>query len=78
MSAWLGAWHAPRKTPVTSVNIVALIGKRVEIVFDLLNREWPISGYPAVVTVVAVDMPLINLGGQWVNVSAIRTIRVIT
>ena len=38
------------------------IGEQVTIVFDLDPTNWPIEGFPAFATLLAVDMPLIRLG----------------
>ena len=48
--------------------------------FDLPTHEWPTPGYPAVVTVVDVDMPLVKLRSTgyeleyWINAKFIKKI----
>lgn len=57
-----------------------LIGKKCRCVFDLPHTEWPISGYPAWVEVLDVDMPMVCMKDafagkpMWVNASIIKTI----
>jgi hypothetical protein len=73
--------EAPEAVPPTGAfGVKELIGQRCACVFDLPHTEWPISGYPAWVVVVAVDMPMVCLKSDfghtpiWVNAATIKTI----
>ena len=57
-----------------------LIGKECGCEFDMPPHSWPVPGYPAWVTVLAVAMPMVEMSGKfsnrpfWINASKIARI----
>lgn len=59
-----------------------LVGKDCCVIFSDKHTDWPFPGYPAWVTVLAVDMPMVKLaprhsggyGAKWINAARIAEI----
>jgi len=66
----------------TETGLPSLIGKKVEIKFDMPSIEWPVKGSPARFEVVDFEYPMICLLPNyseepfWFNLSKIMEIRI--